>query len=50
LESEIKENAWLTSPVFEEILFDMPIEERWEEAIKKMGVDPAMLLNTSGHA
>jgi len=50
LESEIKENAWLTSPVFEEILFDMPIEERWEEAIKKVGVDPAMLLNTSGHA
>lgn len=50
LESEIKENAWLTSPVFEEILFDMPIEERWEEAMKKVGVDPAMLLNTSGHA
>jgi putative transcriptional regulator len=50
LESEIKENAWLTSPVFEEILFNMPIEERWEEAIKKVGVDPAMLLNTSGHA
>ena len=50
LESEIKGNAWLTSPVFEEILFDMPIEERWEEAIKKVGVDPAMLLNTSGHA
>ena len=50
LESEIKENVWLTSPVFEEILFDMPIEERWEEAIKKVGVDPAMLLNTSGHA
>lgn len=50
LESEIKANAWLTSPVFEEIIFDMPIETRWEEAIKKMGVNPAMLLDTSGHA
>jgi putative transcriptional regulator len=50
LESEIKENAWLTSPVFEKIIFDMPIETRWEEAMKKMGVNPAMLLDTSGHA
>jgi len=50
LESEIKENAWMTSPIFEEIVFDMPIEKRWEKAMKKVGVDPAMLLNTSGHA
>jgi putative transcriptional regulator len=50
LESEIKANAWLTSPVFEDIIFDMPIEIRWEEAMKKMGVNPAMLLDTSGHA
>ena len=50
LESEIKENAWLTVPVFEEIIFDLPIETRWEEAMRKVGVDPAMLLATSGHA
>jgi putative transcriptional regulator len=50
LESEIKQNAWLTSPVFEEIIFDLPIETRWEEAMRKVGVDPAMLLSTSGHA
>ena len=50
LESEIKENAWLTSPVFEDIIFDMPIEERWEASLKKIGIDPALILNTSGHA
>lgn len=50
LESEIIEDAWLTSPIFEEIIFDMPIEVRWEESLKKIGVDPALLLNTSGHA
>ena len=50
LESEIKENSWLTSPVFEEIIFEIPIEIRWEEAMKKMGVDPALLLDKSGHA
>jgi putative transcriptional regulator len=50
LESEIKENAWLTSTIFEEIIFEMAIESRWEAALKKIGVDPALLLNTSGHA
>ena len=50
LESEIKENAWLTSPVFEDVIFDMPVEERWEASLKKIGVDPALILNTSGNA
>jgi len=50
LESEIKQNAWLTSHIFEEIIFSMPIEKRWEEAMRKVGVDPAMLLATSGNA
>ena len=50
LESEIKENAWLNYPIFEENIFDMPIESRWEEAVKKMGIDPALLSNMAGHA
>lgn len=50
LESEIKANAWLTSSIDEEIIFEMPIEERWEASLKKIGIDPALLLNTSGHA
>ena len=50
LEFEIKENAWLNHPIFEENIFDMPIELRWEEAVKKMGIDPFLLSNTAGHA
>jgi putative transcriptional regulator len=50
LESEIKQNAWLTSPVFEDIIFEIPIETRWEGALKKIGVEPALLLDTAGHA
>jgi len=50
LESEIKQNAWLTSPVVDEIVFDMPIESRWEVTLKKMGIDPALLMDTAGHA
>lgn len=50
LEHEIKENAWLTFPIFEENIFEMPVDLRWEEAVKKMGIDPILLSNTSGHA
>jgi putative transcriptional regulator len=50
LEFELRENAWLTFPIFEENIFEMPIEARWEEAVKKMGIDPVLLSNTAGNA
>ena len=50
LEHEIKENAWLTFPIFEENIFELPIEVRWEEAVRKLGIDPNSLTNASGHA
>jgi len=50
LESEIKQNAWLTSPVSEDVIFKVSISERWSEALKRMGVDPSLLSDTAGHA
>jgi putative transcriptional regulator len=50
LESEIIQNVWLTSPVFEDIVFQLPIEDRWKEAVKKVGIDPLLLSDTAGHA
>jgi putative transcriptional regulator len=50
LEREIKENAWLTQPVFEENIFHMPFDDRWAAALKRMGVDPVVLSDTAGHA
>jgi len=50
LESEIKQNAWLTSDMTEEIVFETPIEMRWQAAVKQIGIDPAVLSDTAGHA
>jgi putative transcriptional regulator len=50
LELEIKDNAWLTQPVFEENIFQLPVEGRWEQALKKMGINPALLSDIAGHA
>jgi len=50
LEAEIKQNAWLNYPIYEENIFELPIEARWEEAVKKLGIDPILLSNSAGHA
>ena len=50
LEEEIRENAWLTHPITEDILFDIPVENRWEAAIQRLGFDPALLSDTAGNA
>ncbi len=50
LESEIKENVWLTGPIDEDIVFDASIESRWEEAVRKIGIDPSLLTDAAGHA
>jgi putative transcriptional regulator len=50
LESEIKQNAWLTFPVFNEIIFNVSVETRWAEAVRRMGIDPNLLSNKAGHA
>lgn len=50
LESEIMDNAWLSCPATESILFDMAVDSRWAEAAKLLGIDPHRLTDVSGHA
>ena len=50
LESEIMANAWLTCPASEAILFETPVDKRWEGAARIMGVDVRLLTRAAGHA
>jgi putative transcriptional regulator len=50
LEAEIKQNAWLTCEIEERILFETPVEKRWEAVLAHMGIDPALLMDAAGHA
>lgn len=50
LESEIMANSWLTCPANETILFETPVEQRWEQAARLLGIDPAQLADVAGHA
>ena len=50
LESEIMANAWLTCPASETILFETPVDMRWEKAASLMGIDVRLLTGAAGHA
>ena len=50
LEYELGENSWLTAPADEELLFDLPLEQRWQAAGGRIGVDMTRLTDYSGRA
>lgn len=50
LEQELRDNAWLTVEADDRILFDTALEDRWQEAVALVGVDPSHLTHYSGHA
>lgn len=50
LENEMKENAWLTVPASNSILFDTPIEARWAAAARLTGIDIHRVSGYAGHA
>jgi putative transcriptional regulator len=50
LESELAHNAWLHAPADPELVFDLPVEERWQAAARLLGVDLALLSGDTGHA
>ncbi len=50
LEEELAGNAWLNGPADPAVLFDTPVERRWEAAAAHLGVDLALLSTDIGHA
>mgnify|MGYP002139894659 CR=1 FL=1 len=50
LEREMLDNAWLSLPLDERIVFETPFEDRWQAAWRRLGVDLARLSHQAGHA
>jgi putative transcriptional regulator len=50
LEEEMKSNAWLSTPADPHIIFDTPVELRWQAAARLIGVDLSLLSGDAGHA
>ncbi len=50
LESEIAENSWLTVDADAAVIFDTPVPERYERALKLLGLEAWMIAPGVGHA
>ena len=50
LEAEVAQNAWLTVPADERLVFQTALDERWEAACQLLGVNLLHLSSDAGHA
>lgn len=50
LEKEIADNVWLSCPANADIIFQTPVEKRWESAASLLGINLQLLSNDAGHA
>jgi putative transcriptional regulator len=50
LESELAENSWLTVGADLGVIFDTPVEQRYEKALSLLGLQAWMLSPGAGHA
>jgi putative transcriptional regulator len=50
LESELGENTWLTVPASVDVIFDVPMAERYDRALDLLGLKSWMLSPDAGHA
>lgn len=50
LESELAENSWLTVEADTSVIFDTPIEQRYDRALQLLGLKAWMLSPDAGHA
>ncbi len=49
LENELAENSWLAVPADADLLFSTPLDERWQGAAARLGVDLFHHTGYSGH-
>ena len=50
LDAEIQQNAWLSVPADDALVFDLNHETKWLRAMGKLKIDPLLLSSAAGHA
>lgn len=50
LDSEIQSNGWLNVTADHSLVFGRGHEDKWRQAVAKVGVDPSLLSSEAGHA
>lgn len=50
LENEIQRNGWLNCPADPAVVFEQDAHEKYDRALRLLGIDPALLSSSAGHA
>jgi len=50
LEREVAAGAWVPMQLHEDLVFEVPLEHRWESAVRRLGLDPSGFMVGSGGA
>jgi putative transcriptional regulator len=50
LEDEMGRNSWINVDAAPDIIFDTPVEQRYDKALSLLGIDVRMLSQEAGHA
>lgn len=50
LDDEIAKNVWIHLPFDRELVFGADDDEKWQHALRKLGIAPSLLSTTSGNA
>jgi len=50
VEKEIAAGAWVPMPLTSDLVLDVPLEKRWETAVRRLGLDPGEFLVGGGGA
>jgi len=50
LEKEIQQNGWLSCEADADLVFGADLDAKYGRAMRKIGIDPAMLVSEAGHA
>jgi putative transcriptional regulator len=50
LEDELSRNGWLTVDADRSVIFDTPVEQRYDRALSLLGIDRSVLSAEAGHA
>jgi putative transcriptional regulator len=50
LENEMQQNSWLTCPADASLVFDSPVELKYDLAFRKLGINQSHLSAEAGHA
>jgi putative transcriptional regulator len=50
VEQEVNQGAWIPMALHEDLVFNVPHEERWDQAVRRIGLEPGSFMVAGGGA